>query len=137
MRRIFVGLCAAPLRAGGRGRGPLRPLSSGYVLPQAILDHFDGADYQITLYQSDLARLKTRVAQGDPVIILMGQGGGWQHYATVVGYDEENIYLFDSLKQTVFDHAYYNRSMTTDYFEQLWNNGLPFFERACFAIKKA
>ncbi|GEM_PF-661872 len=111
-------------------------LSSGYVLPQAILDYFDDAHYQIALYQSDLTRLKTRVAQGDPVIILMGQGGSWQHYAVVVGYDEENIYLFDALKQTVSDNAYYNRSMPTAYFEQLWNNGLPFFERACFAIKK-
>lgn len=111
-------------------------LSSGYVLPQTILDYFDGGHYQIALYQSDLPRLKTRVAQGDPVIVLMGQGGSWQHYAVVVGYDEENIYLFDSLKQTILDNAYYNRSMPTAYFEQLWNNGLPFFERACFAINK-
>lgn len=110
-------------------------LSSGYVLPQAILDYFNGEQYQIALYQSDLPRLKTRVAQGDPIMILMGQGGSWQHYAVVVGYDEENIYLFDSLKQTVSDNAYYNRSMPTTYFEQLWNNGLPLFERACFAIK--
>lgn len=111
-------------------------LSSGYVLPQAILDYFDDAGYQISLYRSDLSRLKTRVAQGEPVIILMGQGGSWQHYAVVVGYDEENIYLFDSLKQTIEDNPYYNRSMTTDYFQELWNNGLPFFERSCFAITK-
>lgn len=110
-------------------------LSSGYVLPQAILDYFTGHQYQITLYQSNLSQLKTRVAQGDPVIILMGQGGSWQHYAVVVGYDEENIYLFDSLKQTVEDNPNYNRSMTTAYFEKLWNNGIPFFERSCFAIK--
>ena len=112
-------------------------LSSGYVLPQAIRNYFGDTQFQVALYRSDLPRLKTRLAQGDPVIILMGQGGSWQHYAVVVGYDEENIYLFDSLKQTVADQPYYNRSMTTDYFEQLWNNGLPFFERACFTIKQA
>ncbi len=110
-------------------------LSSGYVLPQAILDYFTDHQYQITLYQSDLSQLKTRVARGNPVIILMGQGGSWQHYAVVVGYDEENIYLFDSLKQTVEDNPHYNRSMTTAYFEKLWNNGIPFFERSCFVIK--
>lgn len=111
-------------------------LSSGYVLPQAILDHFSSKQYQITLYQSNLAQLKTRIAQGDPIIILMGQGGSWQHYAVVVGYDEENIYLFDSLKQTIENNPHYNRSMTSSYFEQLWNNGIPFFERTCFVIKK-
>lgn len=110
-------------------------LSSGYVLPQAILDYFSNKQYQITLYQSNLAQLKTRVAQGDPIIILMGQGGSWQHYAVVVGYDEENIYLFDSLKQTTENNPHYNRSMTSAYFEQLWNNGLPYFERSCFVIK--
>lgn len=110
-------------------------LSSGYVLPQAILDYFAGQKYQVTLYQSSLSQLKTRVAQGNPVIILMGQGGSWQHYAVVVGYDDENVYLFDSLKQTVDNNPYYNRSMPSTYFGELWNNGIPFFERVCFVIE--
>ena len=105
-------------------------LSSGYVLPQAVVDYLNENEIESKLVTSNLEQLKTHVSRGKPIIVLIGNGRHWQHYLTVVGYDEEYIYLVDTLKEE--SEKPYNRAMTEEDFVSQWNNKIPLFERTAF-----
>ena len=77
--------------------------------------------------------------EGTPVIVLVGDGLNWQHYMTLVGFDQSlsEVYFFDSLRQDDENgEAPGNRTLSTDYFLQLWDNGLPIFNHIYFTIEK-
>ncbi|MDE5978018.1 MAG: C39 family peptidase, partial [Turicibacter sp.] len=107
----------------------------GYVLPKGILNYFNDSDYIATLYHGSFETLKLRLLEGTPIIVLIGDGFHWQHYMTLVGFDEdsEEVYFFDSLRQEDENkEAPGNRTLSTDYFLQLWDNGLPIFHHIYF-----
>ena len=110
---------------------------SGYVLPKGIMSYFKDSAYNIEMFTGSLETLKTRLTVGTPIIVLIGNSLNWQHYMTLVGYDDttNEMYFFDSLKP--FDENADqpgNRTITTDYFLELWNNGLPIFNQLYFTI---
>lgn len=107
--------------------------TNGYVMPQALLDIFRNYGYKAKLYRGDMAELKTRLSKGVPIIIIIGQGRSWQHYVTVVGYDENNILLYDSNKDTNNAKGY-NRIMSNTEFISQWKNKIPLFEKTYFVI---
>lgn len=110
---------------------------SGYVLPKGIMTYFNQSDYHIEMYQGTLETLKTHLATQTPIIVLIGQSLKWQHYMTLVGYDEttNEMYFFDSLKTSDENGAQPgNRTLKTDYFLTLWDNGLPIFNHLYFTI---
>lgn len=109
-------------------------LKNGYVLPQAILDLLKGKGFSAKLYHGDLEQLKAQVGKGLPVIVLIGNALRWQHYVTVVGYDRENIYLYDTEKEPENTRGY-NRVLSNAEFLSRWNNRLPMFERVYFAVE--
>jgi len=102
--------------------------TNGYVMPQALLDTFHNYGYIVKLYRGDIAELKTRLSKGAPIIVLLGHGKSWQHYVTVVGYDENDIYLYDSNKDTNNSKGY-NRIMSNTEFISQWKNKIPLFEK--------
>lgn len=64
--------------------------------------------------------MKQRLAKGHPIIVFI-QIPGDTHYAVVVGYDEQYIYLADSLaKNANASDAQYNRVLATEDFEAVW-----------------
>lgn len=112
---------------------------SGYVLPKGILNYFNSNDYQATLYRGTFETLKMRLLEGTPIIVLTGDGWRWQHYMTLVGFDDHlhEVYFFDSLRQGDENgESPGNRTLSTDYFLQLWDNGLPIFNHIYFTIEK-
>lgn len=109
--------------------------SNGYVMPQALLDVFKKYKYKPTLYHGSFEQLKTRLNQGNPIIILIGSGTKWQHYVTVVGYDENNVYLYDSNKNTDNSKGY-NRILKNSDFLTQWQNKIPLFENIYFVVTK-
>ena len=111
-----------------------RKLSNGYVLPQALTDLFSSYGYHSRLYRGDLEQLKMRLSQGNPIIILIGDKFNWQHYVTVVGYDKDSIYFYDSNKDTDNSKGY-NRIMSSTEFIDLWENEIPLFERIYFVVE--
>lgn len=108
--------------------------SNGYVMPQALIDIFEKYNYQVNMFSGNLKQLKTRLNQGKPVIVLIGHFVSWQHYVTVVGYDEDTIFLYDSNMDTNNSKGY-NRTMTNEEFLSQWENEIPFFEQIYFVVE--
>ncbi|ADY57023.1 hypothetical protein Sgly_2751 [Syntrophobotulus glycolicus DSM 8271] len=109
--------------------------SNGYVMPQALIEIFNQYGHHAEMLHGDLKHLKTRLNEGNPIIVLIGHFTSWQHYVTVVGYDEENIFLYDSNMDT--DHTNgYNRTMTNTEFLSQWENEIPLFEQIYFVVSE-
>lgn len=106
---------------------------NGYIMPQSVLDTFEDYGLDVKLYRGDLDSLKTRTAMGKPVVAIIGQSIYWQHYINVVGYDNDNIYLYDSL--IAGDSGGYNRVISNADFEAYWDNGIPFFSNVYFVLE--
>ena len=67
--------------------------------------------------------LKQRLTEENPIIVFIRMPGD-THYAVVVGYDEQHIYLVDSLAENAnASDARYNRVLTTENFEAVWKTG--------------
>ena len=112
---------------------------SGYVLPKGILDYFKDTPYQVKMYTGTFETLKTQLTKGTPIIVLVGNHLNWQHYMTVVGYNDplQEVYFFDSLRETDENESLPgNRTLSTDYFLSMWDNGLPIFNHLYFVIEK-
>lgn len=112
---------------------------SGYVLPKGILDYFKDTPYQVKMYTGTFETLKTQLTKGTPIIVLVGDHLNWQHYMTVVGYNDtlQEVYFFDSLRETDENESLPgNRTLSTDYFLSMWDNGLPIFNHLYFVIEK-
>lgn len=107
--------------------------SNGYVMPQAIIDIFLEYGHKAEMLRGDLEQLKTRLNERKPIIVLIGHFTSWQHYVTVVGYDEDNIFLYDSNMDTDNTNGY-NRTMTNAEFVSQWENEIPLFEQIYFAV---
>ncbi|MEL7567793.1 MAG: C39 family peptidase [Dehalobacterium sp.] len=108
--------------------------ANGYVLPQALINVFHDYGYQVKMYRGNIEQLKTRLSEGRPIIALIGNGISWQHYVTVVGYTEKDIFLYDSNKDTNSSKGY-NRTMDISEFIKQWKNGIPLFEKIYFVVE--
>ena len=98
-----------------------RPL--GFVSANSIMDVFERHGYHSKAYHGSVDTLKQRLAEGNPVIVFIRIPGD-THYAVVVGYDEQYIYLADSLAENAnASDAQYNRVLTTEEFEAVWKTG--------------
>lgn len=54
----------------------------------------------------------------------------------VVGYDQKNIYLVDSLKENVnVDNPNYNRMLTEEEFKKVWNTNMLLSSNIYIVIK--
>ena len=110
---------------------------SGYVLPKGILTYMKDNNLNSKIYTGTLDSLKSRLALGNPVIVLIGRHIRWQHYMTLVGYDNERkeLYFFDSGQQGDQNGDLPgNRTMTEERFQVSWNNGLPIFNRMYITV---
>ncbi len=112
---------------------------SGYVLPKGIIMFLRAEGFKAEIYKGDISSLKNKIAEGHPVIVLIGQGLSWQHYMTLVGYNDEKkeLYFYDSKRSTDENESIPgNRTMTEEYYMELWENGLPIFNRVYISVSK-
>ena len=98
-----------------------RPL--GFASANSIVDVFERHGYQAKACHGSIDTLKQRLAGGKPIIVFIRIPGD-THYAVVVGYDGQYIYLADSLAENAnASDARYNRVLTTEDFEAVWKTG--------------
>lgn len=117
---------------------PFKIPISGYVLPKGVFSYLQSQGLKPVIYKGNLSSLKARLVQGNvPVIVLVGNGFYWQHYMTLVGFDDDKseLYFVDSNKVNDENAELPgNRSMTNDYFLKWWSNGLPVFNHVYITV---
>ncbi len=103
---------------------------TGYVLLKGVIEYLNNYNIRTKLMKGSIESLKTRVSKGNPIIVLIGNGLKKQHLITIVGYDKNNFYFYDSNSDIRNnDNEIGNRTMTENNFLSEWNNGLPIFNK--------
>ncbi|WP_246188187.1 C39 family peptidase [Paenibacillus tengchongensis] len=115
-----------------------RKLFDGTVSPKGILVFFRKRGYNASFYCGNVRTLKKQVHQGNPVIafIRVHPDQKFLHFVPVVGYDDESLYLADSLEHTInCNGVYYNRKISIRDFEALWTTWVPFCKNTYIVIR--
>ena len=95
----------------------------GFVSANSITDVFEQYGYAAKACHGSIDTLKRRLVEGNPIIVFIRIPGD-THYAVVVGYDEQYIYLVDSLAENAnASGAQYNRVLRAEEFEAIWKTG--------------
>ena len=96
----------------------------GFVSANSVADVFERHGYQAKACHGSVDTLKQRLSGGNPIIVFTRIPGD-THYAVFVGYDEQYIYLVDSLAANAnASDTRYNRVLTTEDFEAVWKTGM-------------
>lgn len=94
--------------------------SLGFVSANSITNVLKKHGYQAKAYQGSIDTLKQQLAKGNPIIVFIRIPED-THYAVVVGYDEQYIYLIDSIEENAnAQDTRYNRVLTKESFEDVW-----------------
>ncbi|WP_342546733.1 C39 family peptidase [Lysinibacillus sp. FSL K6-4013] len=101
-------------------------MSSGNVYPKGIRTVLRKKGLKTSYYKGTINTLKYEVSKGTPVIVFIKVHKDYPnlHFVPVVGYDEQYVYLSESLRQLVNcnDANYsYNRKVAINEFKKLWN----------------
>lgn len=110
-------------------------MSDSGVMPDGVLEALNTDKTKATLYRGNLETLKTRLNEGYPLLVLIGNSSE-QHYLNVVGYDDKNIYLVDTNYSTDNSNGY-NRVMTNEEFLNDWNNCISPFNNIYFFVEES
>ena len=89
---------------------------------RGIRKAFRDYGYQAVSYTGTIDTLKMQLLKGIPVVVFITVFEEGEHYAAVVGWDKNFIYLADStgaMSNTV-GCLQYNRRVTYEQFEKLW-----------------
>lgn len=108
----------------------------GFTSPNSVARLLKENGYDAKAYHGTLADLKARVAKGDPVIVYIRIPHD-THYAVVTGYDEDHIFLADSLRENAnSDTKDYNRQVETAEFKELWKTATLLDNNIYIAVNK-
>ena len=109
--------------ADGEALFPELKRTLGFVSANSIADVFEKHGYQAKACHGSVGTLKQRLSEGNPIIVFIRIPGD-THYAVAVGYDEQHIYLADSLAENAnASDTRYNRVLTAEDFEAVWKTG--------------
>lgn len=100
----------------------------GSVYPKGVVRLLAQHGLKAIYCTGNLNALKNEISRGNPVIVFIRvrPGQKWLHYVPVVGYDEENLFLADSLAELADSTGNgYNRKVATKDFLKLWNTAMP------------
>ncbi len=118
-------------------------MKDGYVYPKAIPKVLLRYGIKVKYCRGNINSLKCEVGKGNPVIVLIRYNGdnNWLHYVPVVGFDEQKVYIAESLKEFVnCDNEYYNRGVSVEEFRKLWNTSrlkMPFYKYTYFSVEES
>lgn len=114
---------------------------SGYVYPKGVYDMLRSYGMKVKYCRGNLNALKVDLQKGNPVIVMIRvqKDKDWLHYVPVVGFDEEHIFLAESLSELInCKNVLYNRRLRNEEFMQLWNTAMlkqPFYKNTYFVAK--
>lgn len=103
-------------------------MKDGYVYPKGILNLLPQYGLHVKYCSGSLTALKNEICKGTPVIVMLRirPDRDWLHYVPVVGYDEETIFVAESLAELVnCNEPSCNRKIPIEEFKKLWNTAMP------------
>lgn len=115
---------------------------SGNVYPKGIIKLMMHHEFKAYYRTGNISELKRQISKGTPVItfIKVYQNKNYLHYVPMVGYDEENFYLAESLGYLVNeDNIYYNRKIPIKEFKKLWRTNslrMPLYQYTYIVISQ-
>lgn len=112
----------------------------GSLPPGYLWQNLNAAGYKSKLLVGSLADLKYLVSRGTPVVVLirLNTFQPYLHYIPVVGYDEETIYVADSLRYMAnAENEDYNRAIPVEEFKELWKTDTFVLNNIFLTIKTA
>ena len=100
--------------------------SLGLVYPTDVPRIFEDRNLHVELcYNLKLDALKKDLNDGVPIIVFVKTNttSNYNHYITLVGYNKDKLFFFDSLKSEAnVDYSeHYNRTITNEDFIKMWN----------------
>ena len=116
--------------------------AGGYVNPKGIKRMLEGYGFSVKYCAGNLNALKREICKGNPVIVFIRvrKGEKWLHYVPVVGYDEDAIFLAESLPEFVnCSQNVYNRKISKRDFLDLWNTAMlkmPLYTHTFFVVSQ-
>lgn len=117
-------------------------LRNGAVLPKNLKKILQSTGFKARYCRGNLDKLKATISAGKRVIAFVKtrKDKHWLHYVHIVGYDEDNIFIADSLRElTNCKEKYYNRRLSYAEFLELWDTReiyMPFYKNTFLIIEK-
>ncbi len=117
-------------------------MANGYVYPKEIKRMFEKYGFSVKYCAGNLNALKNEVSKGNPVIVFIKvrRGEKWLHYVPVVGYDEDNLFIAESLAELVnCNEKTYNRKISNANFKALWNTSMlkmPLYTHTFYRLER-
>ena len=115
---------------------------NGAVLPKNLKKILQNSGCEVKYCRGSINTLKGVLGAGKRVIafIKTREDKRWLHYVHIVGYDEDNIFIADSLRElTNCKEEYYNRRLSYAEFLELWDTReiyMPFYKNTFLIIEK-
>ena len=108
---------------------------------KGIADLFKKKGFNVCYHIGNLNTLKHDLENsGNPIIVMIRiqKDKNYLHYVPVVGFDENNIFIAESLAELVNDNnELYNRKIGNKEFLKLWNTSMlrqPLYKNTYFEI---
>ncbi len=117
-------------------------LRNGAVLPKNLKKILRQYGLKVRYRKGTPETLKAELGAGKRVIVFIKTrlDKQWLHYVSIVGYDEEHVFIAESLKNlTNCEERYYNRKLTCPEFLRFWDTRawyMPFYRNTYLVIEK-
>lgn len=117
-------------------------MKNGAVMPGVLKRVIRAYGFFASYVKGDLRTLKADLSEGKRVILFIKTrlDKNWLHYVSVVGYDEGNVFIAESLQYlTNCKEEYYNRKLSNEEFMKYWDTGewyMPFFKNTYIVVDK-
>jgi len=117
-------------------------MKNGAVMPRTLKKFIRGYDLEVNYVKGSLESLKTDLSEGKRMIVFIKTrlDKNWLHYVSVVGYDEENIFIAESMYSLKnCETKYYNRKLSNEEFMKYWDIRewyMPFYKNTYLVISR-
>lgn len=117
-------------------------MKSGLVTPKGIRTVLKQYGFKSYYFKGNINTLKYHISKGTPVIVFIRvqEKSNILHFVPVVGYDQDNLYLAESIGQLVNCNGdNYNRKVSISEFKKLWNIKnlrIPFYSNTYITVVK-
>ena len=117
-------------------------LPGGAVLPSVLRKEIVRRGLKVRYVKGSLETLKADLSEGKRVIAFIRTitDRRWLHYVPIVGYDEDNIYIAESMSSLVnCEGAHCNRRLSNEEFLKFWDTReiyMPFYRNTYLVVEK-